>query len=187
MENGVRNNLITIDLTSAPMDGKYRHNFNRFYFLLVLCEAVIIFIFSVIMEAFRDQFTATEFLSYKEVLYDEATEEWYAQRIPDEVEHEERNCMRLARQFCHHMKEHRDRFFTYVLFHPSTGSVAAHLESCLLHIHYTSELDNLYDDKISVSSLYTRTRDLVRHRFECVVVSVTRRSSILKIQRKERF
>ena len=31
------------------------------------------------MEAFRDQFTATELLSYKEVLYDEATEEWYAQ------------------------------------------------------------------------------------------------------------
>ena len=33
---------------------------------------------SVIMEAFRDQFTTTELLSYKEVLYDEATEEWYA-------------------------------------------------------------------------------------------------------------
>ena len=51
------------------------------------------------MEAFRDQFTTTELLSYKEVLYDEATEEWYAQRDPDEVEREEHNCMRLARQF----------------------------------------------------------------------------------------
>ena len=40
---------------------------------------------SVIMEAFRDQFTRTELLSYKEVLYDEATEEWHAQRDPDEV------------------------------------------------------------------------------------------------------
>ena len=56
---------------------------------------------SAIMEAFRDQFTATELLSYKEVLYDEATEEWYMQRDPDEVEREERNCMRLAQQFCY--------------------------------------------------------------------------------------
>ena len=62
-------------------------------FLLVLYNAVIIFILLVIMEAFRsvmeaftDQFTATELLSYKEVLYDEATEEY------------------------------RERFFTYVLF-----------------------------------------------------------------------
>ena len=53
---------------------------------------------SVIMEAFKDQFTATELLSYKEVLYDEATEEWYAQRDPDQVEREEHNYMRLARQ-----------------------------------------------------------------------------------------
>ena len=30
------------------------------------------------MESFRDRFTAAELLSYKEVLYDEATEEWYA-------------------------------------------------------------------------------------------------------------
>ena len=52
-------------------------------FLLILYKAVIIFILSVIMEAFRavimeafrDQFTTTELLSYKEVLYDAATEE----------------------------------------------------------------------------------------------------------------
>ena len=44
---------------------------------------------SVIMEAFRDQFTTTELLSYKEVLYNEATEECYAQREPDEVVREE--------------------------------------------------------------------------------------------------
>ena len=40
------------------------------------------------MEAFRDQFVTTELLSYKEVLYHEATEEWCAQRDPDEVERE---------------------------------------------------------------------------------------------------
>ena len=50
------------------------------------------------------------------MLYDEATEEWYAQRDPHEVERAERNCMRLTRQFCHHMKEYRVQFFTYVLF-----------------------------------------------------------------------
>ena len=54
----------------------------------------------VIMEVFRGQFTVTELLSYKEVLYDEATEEWYAQHDPAEVEREEHSCMRLARQFC---------------------------------------------------------------------------------------
>ena len=100
------------------------------------------------MEAFRDQFTATELLSYKEMLYDEATEEWYTQRDPDEVDPEERNCMRLARQFCHLMKEYRERFFTYALFHSPTWIVAVHLESFhffyLLHIYYTSQ--NLYDD-----------------------------------------
>ena len=79
------------------------------------------------MEAFRDQFTTTE--SHKEVLYVEATEEWYAQRDPHEVEREERKCMRLARQFCHLMKEYRERVFTYVFFQSPTRSVAAHLES----------------------------------------------------------
>ena len=81
------------------------------------------------------------------MLYDEATEEWCAQRDPDDVECEERNCMRLARQFCHLMKEYRQRFFTYVLFQPPTRSIAAYLESYLLHVYYTSELDNLHDDK----------------------------------------
>ena len=89
------------------------------------------------MEALRDRFTATELLSYKEVLYDGAAEECYAQRDPDEVEREERNCMRLARQFCHLMKEYRERVYTYVLFQSPTRSVAAHLESYLLHVYYT--------------------------------------------------
>ena len=37
---------------------------------------------SVIMEAFR----AAELLLYKEVMFEEATEEWYAQRDPVEVD-----------------------------------------------------------------------------------------------------
>ena len=37
------------------------------------------------MEAFRDRFIPAELLSYKEVLFEEATEEWYAQRDPVEV------------------------------------------------------------------------------------------------------
>ena len=51
------------------------------------------------MEAFRDRFNATELLSYKEVLFKEATEEWYAQRDPDEVDREEYSCIRLPEQF----------------------------------------------------------------------------------------
>ena len=65
---------------------------------------------SVIMEAFRHQFTATELLSDKKVLYAEATEEWYAQRDPDEVDREDRNSIHLARQFRHLMKEYREQF-----------------------------------------------------------------------------
>ena len=102
---------------------------------------------SVIMEAFRDQFTATELLSYKEVLYEEATEEWYAQRDPDEVDHKERNSIRLSRKFGHLMKEYRERFFTYVLFQSPTRSTAAHLENYLLHMYYTYKLDNQYDNR----------------------------------------
>ena len=51
------------------MDGMYRQNFNRFYF---------------------------HTLSYKELLYDEATEEWYAQRDPDEVDRAECLCVQLG-------------------------------------------------------------------------------------------
>ena len=40
-----------------------------------------------------NRFTATELQSYKEVLYDEATVEWYAPYDPDEVEREECNFM----------------------------------------------------------------------------------------------
>ena len=75
---------------------------------------------SVIMQAFRDQFTATELLSYKEVLFEEAVEEWYPQRDPGEVDREERNCIRLAQQFGHLVEEYRERFFTYVLFQSPT-------------------------------------------------------------------
>ena len=65
---------------------------------------------SVIMKAFRDRFTAAELLSYKEVLYDEATKEWYAPYDPQVVGREERNCMRLARHFYHLLGEYRERF-----------------------------------------------------------------------------
>ena len=75
------------------------------------------------------------------MLYDEATEEWYAQRDPDGVEREERKCMRLARQFYHLTKEYRERFFTYVIFLSPTRSVAAHLERYDLHMHYSAVLD----------------------------------------------
>ena len=94
------------------------------------------------MGAFRDRFIAAELLSYKEVLYDEATEEWYAPYDPKEVEPEKRNCMRLARQFYHLVEEYRERFFT---FRSRTQSAVTHLERYLLHVYYTSELDD--DDK----------------------------------------
>ena len=60
------------------------------------------------MKAFRDRFTAAELLSYKEVLFEEATEEWYAKRDPDEVDREECNCIRLAEQFTHLMEGYRE-------------------------------------------------------------------------------
>ena len=74
------------------------------------------------MGAFRDQFTTTELLSYKEVLCEEATEEWYAKRDPDEVDREERNCIRLARQFSHLVKEYRERFSPMYSFNHQHGA-----------------------------------------------------------------
>ena len=100
---------------------------------------------SVIMEAFRDRFTAAELLSYKEVLYEDATEEWYAPYDPKEIECEERNCMRLARQIYHLVEVYRERFFTYVRFQSLTHSAATYLERYLLYVYYTSKLDG--DDR----------------------------------------
>ena len=94
------------------------------------------------MEAFRDRFIAAELLSYKEVLFEEATEERYAQRDPVEEDWVESDCIRQAERFAHLMEEYRERFFTYVPLQ-SPKSLAAHLESHLLHRHYTSQLDNL--------------------------------------------
>ena len=74
-------------------------------------------------------------------------EEWYAHRDPDEVDREDHNCTRLARQFGYLMEEYRERFFTYALFQSPTRSIAAHLEGYPSHMHCTSRLDNLYDDR----------------------------------------
>ena len=60
------------------------------------------------------------------------------------------DCKRQAEQFAHLTEEYRERFFTYELLH-SPKSLAAHLESYLLHIHYTSQLDDL--DIIEVDPL----------------------------------
>ena len=121
------------------------------------------------MEAFRDRFTATELLSYKELLHDEATEEWYVPHDPDGMDREERNFKRLARQFYHLVEEYRERFFTYVLFQSSTQSTATHLESYLLHVYYTSQLDN--DDYKEIDQLeldwITWQKDYMQNRAWC--------------------
>ena len=129
------------------MDGKYRQNFYRFYFHAGTIKSPRQSSWSSVMEAFKNEFRTAEFLSFKEVLYYEATEDWYAQRDLDEMEREEHNCKRLAQQLCLVTKENRERFFTYVLSKPSPWSVATHLQSYLLLINYTPELDNLHDDK----------------------------------------
>ena len=49
----------------------------------------------------QERFIAAELLSYKEVLFGEATEEWYAQRNPVE----ESDCIRQAEQFARLMEE----------------------------------------------------------------------------------
>ena len=103
---------------------------------------------SVIMEAFRDRFTAAELLSYKDVLYEDAAEEWYAPYDPKEVEREERNCMLLA---CQLVEVYRERFLTYVLFQSRTQCAATYLDRYLSHAYYTSQLDN--DDDKEVDQL----------------------------------
>ena len=74
------------------------------------------------------------------MLFEEATEEWNAQRDRDELALVECDCMCLAERFGHPMEEFRERFFTYV----HQRKVWRH--SYLLHKHYTSQLDNLYDN-----------------------------------------
>ena len=67
---------------------------------------------------------------------------------------------------------------TYVLFQSPTRSMAAHLESYLLHMYYTSQLDNLYNDReIDQLKLYwiTWQRDHAQNK-----ISGDSRISILK-------
>ena len=98
------------------------------------------------MEAFRDEFIAAELLSYKEVMFEEATEEWYAQRDLVEVDWEESDYIRQAEQFAHLMEEYKERFFAYVHLQ-SPKSLAAHLES----YHYNKDnLDNIEVDQLEV-------------------------------------
>ena len=80
------------------------------------------------------------------MLFEEATEDWYPQCDPVEVDWVKYDCIRQAEQFAHLMEEYRERFFTYLLLQSPTQSVATHFESCLVHRHNTSQLDNLYDD-----------------------------------------
>ena len=47
------------------------------------------------------------------MLFEEANEEWYAQRDTVEVDWVESDCIRQAEQFAHLRKEYRERFFTY--------------------------------------------------------------------------
>ena len=59
------------------------------------------------------------------MLFEETTEEWYAQRDPVEVDLVESDCMHQAEQFAHLMEEYRERIFAYVLLQ-STKTLAAH-------------------------------------------------------------
>ena len=114
-----KRNFVTIDLTSASI------------FLLAPYKAVIIFISPVIMEAFENEFSTAELLSYKEELYDEATEEWYAQRDPDEVEREERHLIKRVLRTIFHL-------CTLSPINTECNSISRELPLT----YYTSELDN---------------------------------------------
>ena len=122
------------------------------------------------MEAFRDRFTAADLLSYKALVYDEATEEWYAPYDPGEVD-------ATARQFYHLVEEYRERFFNYVLFQSQTQSAATHLEGYLLHVYCTSQLDKGDDKEIDQLELdwITWQRDYMQKR-----ASFESRTSILE-------
>ena len=120
---------------------------------------------SVIVEAFRNRFTAAEIQSYKEVLHEAATEEWYVPYDPKEVELEGRNCTRLARQFFHLVEVYRERFSTYVLLQSLRHSAATYLERYLLHVHYTLGGDDDGDDKDQLElDWITWQRDYVQDR-----------------------
>ena len=102
-------NFVAIDLTSTPINGKYRQNFNRFDFPTGTIKSN--------MEVCRDRFVAVELPPYKEVMFEEATEEWYAQRDLVEVDWVECNCIPQAGQFAHIMEEN-DSLPMYSFNHP---------------------------------------------------------------------
>ena len=102
---------------------------------------------AVIMEVFRERFIAAELLSYKEVLFVEATEDWYAQRDPVEVDWVESKCIRQAEQFAHLMEEYTERFFTYVLLQSPKG-LTSHLESDQLEVDWITWHRNYAYNKI---------------------------------------
>ena len=93
------------------------------------------------MEAFRERFIVAELLSYKEMLFEEATGEWYAQRDPVEADWVESDCIRQAGQFTNLMEEYRERFFTYVLLqsHEVEHNYPCHDTSLLGLASYSSD------------------------------------------------
>ena len=67
------------------------------------------------------------------------------------------------------MEEYRERFFTYVLFQSLTQSPSTHMERHLLHVYYTSQLDNDDDEEVDQLKLdwMKCQRDYMQNRTWC--------------------
>ena len=96
------------------------------------------------MEAFRERFITAELLSYKCVLFEEATEEWYAQWIGQRAI----VCVKLSNSHISWKSIENDA--------PSITQTSGSKFRELPHRNYTSQLDNLdniEDDQLEVEWL----------------------------------
>ena len=87
------------------------------------------------MQALKAKFEEIEVESYKDVLYDNATEEWYMPYDPEEIEREERNSLIIALQFFNYMAKYREAFLTYtaLTLHEQNGRYNKVEEGYLQH------------------------------------------------------
>ena len=87
------------------------------------------------MQALKAKFGEIEVESFKDVLYDNTTEEWYMPHDPEEIEREERNSLIIALQFFNYTAKYREAFLTYTAFtlHEQKGRYNKVEEECLQH------------------------------------------------------
>ena len=106
-------------------------------------------------ELYKEFFIKSELLSYEDVLFYNATEDWYAQRDEEEIDNTRYSCKQLAYRFYCTTRLYRERFFNYTFSNVTmqNWSTAARIDS--YHFYYVTESyrDNIYSNESKDNSL----------------------------------